>query len=269
MASSSADGTYVQPSIPKFDGHYDHWSMLMENFLRSKEMWLLVEEGVEKLSVMVEPTTAQRVAGFQAEPIAAQKKLHEQQKLNDLKVKNYMFQAIDRGILETILDKSSSMAIWDSMKKYQGSNKVKRAQLQALRKEFEILSMKDGEKVDEYFAITLSIANKMKAHDDQKMDQITVVEKILRSMTPRFNYVVCSIEESNDVTNMSIDELQSSLLVQEQRMKGQQEEEQLLKATNEERIGGSRGRGRWSPRGSVTPTLESPYILIIIRRSSA
>ena len=32
-----ADGNYVQPAIPRFDGHYDHWAMLMENLLRSKE----------------------------------------------------------------------------------------------------------------------------------------------------------------------------------------------------------------------------------------
>ena len=28
---------FVQLTIPHFDGHYDHWSMLMENFLRPKE----------------------------------------------------------------------------------------------------------------------------------------------------------------------------------------------------------------------------------------
>ncbi|KAL5790264.1 hypothetical protein ACOSQ2_005152 [Xanthoceras sorbifolium] len=28
---------FVQPAIPRFDGHYDHWSMLMENFLRRTE----------------------------------------------------------------------------------------------------------------------------------------------------------------------------------------------------------------------------------------
>jgi hypothetical protein len=60
--------------------------------------------------------------------------------------------------------------------KYQGSTKVKRAQLQALRREFEVLGMKDGEKVDEYFSRTLSIANKMKAHGE-RMDQLLIVEK--------------------------------------------------------------------------------------------
>ncbi|CAN4103233.1 unnamed protein product [Withania somnifera] len=29
--------TFVRPAIPRFDGHYDHWSTLMKNFLKSKE----------------------------------------------------------------------------------------------------------------------------------------------------------------------------------------------------------------------------------------
>ena len=69
------------------------------------------------------------------------------------------------------------------------------------------------------------------------MEQTVIVEKILRSMTSKFNYVVCSIEESNNISTMSIDELQSSLLVHEQRMQGQREEEQALKVTNVEKFG--------------------------------
>ena len=71
-------------------------------------------------------------------------------KLKDLKAKNYLFQAIDRSILETIL--------WDSMKKkYQGSSRVKRAQLQALRRDFEVLQMKKGESVTDYFSRTMGM----------------------------------------------------------------------------------------------------------------
>ena len=77
--------------------------------------------------------------------------------------------------------------------------------------------MKEGEKVDEYFARTLTIVNKMKVYGE-KIEQSVIIEKILRSMTLKFNYVVCSIEESNDLSTMTIDELQSSLLIHEQRM---------------------------------------------------
>jgi len=46
----------------------------------------------------------------------AQRKLIEGQKLKDLKVKNYLFQAIDQNIMETILDRDTSNSIWDSMR---------------------------------------------------------------------------------------------------------------------------------------------------------
>ncbi|MCI32124.1 retrovirus-related pol polyprotein from transposon TNT 1-94, partial [Trifolium medium] len=93
--------------------------MLMENLLRSKEYWSLIETGV---------TTAPPNATA------------EQQRL-------------------------ANENIWDAMKhKYQGSTKVKRAQLQALRREFEVLAMKDDESVDDYFSRTLAIANKMTSH---------------------------------------------------------------------------------------------------------
>ncbi|XP_050876637.1 uncharacterized protein LOC127080353 [Lathyrus oleraceus] len=100
-------------------------------------------------------------------------------------------------------------------RKYQGSTKVKRVQLQALRKEFKITAMKDNEFVNDYFARTLTIANKMTAHGE-RLEQITTVEKVLCSTIPKFSYVVYSIEESKDVTILTIDELQSSFLMHEQ-----------------------------------------------------
>ncbi|KAG6476880.1 hypothetical protein ZIOFF_066128 [Zingiber officinale] len=181
--SMAFDNNFVQPVIPHFDGHYDHWSMLMENFLISKEYWPIVE------SVIQVPATDAALTD-----------------------------AIGCPILETILSKETSKDIWDSMKKkYQGSTRVKRAQLQALRRDFETLQMKDGESVTSYCARTMEISNKMRFHGE-KMGDVTNVEKILHSLTPKFDYVVCSIEESKDIDAFSLDELQSSLLVHEQKM---------------------------------------------------
>lgn len=58
---------------------------------------------------------------------------------------------------------------------------------------------------------------------------MTVVEKILRSMTPKFAYILSSIEESNYIDQLSVDALQSSLLVHEQRMPSSSTDEQALK----------------------------------------
>ncbi|GAV67580.1 UBN2 domain-containing protein, partial [Cephalotus follicularis] len=102
--------------------------------------------------------------------------------------------------------KETSRDIGDSMKKkYQGSIRVKGAQLQALRRDFETIAMNDGESVTSYCAITMEISNKMRFHG-KKIDGVTIVEKILRSLTPKFNYVVYSIEESKDINALSLDE---------------------------------------------------------------
>ncbi|KAL6321815.1 hypothetical protein AAG906_035512 [Vitis piasezkii] len=110
---------------------------------------------------------------------------------------------------KTILNKDTTKNIWDSLKQYQGTTR-----------KFEILHMKEGESVNEYFARTLTIANKMKANGDDKGD-VAVVEKILRSMTQRYD-------------TLTIDELQSSLLVHEQCMSSHEEEEYALKITHGE-----------------------------------
>nr|GMD32642.1 Retrovirus-related Pol polyprotein from transposon TNT 1-94 [Ipomoea batatas] len=234
----ATESSFVQPAVPKFDGHYDHWAMLMENFLRSKEYWIVVENEIP---------AAVEGGGASSE---VERKRIEGLKLTDLKAKNYLFQALDRSILETILKKDTAKNIWDSMKqKFQGATRVKNSHLQALRKEFEILEMKIGESVNEYFARTLSIVNKMNANGETKSDA-DVVSKILRSMTTKFNYVVCSIEESKDTSKLTIDELQSSLLVHEQRMNMNSlaEEAQALKISFSDQSN-ARGRGRGSYRG--------------------
>ncbi|KAI5341565.1 hypothetical protein L3X38_009440 [Prunus dulcis] len=90
MAFDKFEENYIQPTIPHFDGHYDHWIMLMENFLRSKEYWSLIETGI------VEPAKGALLMEVQ------QKRLDEHN-FKDLKVKNYRFPAIDQSILDTIL----------------------------------------------------------------------------------------------------------------------------------------------------------------------
>jgi len=217
-------------SIPKFDGDYDHWRLLMENLLRSKEWWHLIEPGYVEPAAGVRETEAEKTA-------------REQLKLKDLKVKNYLFSAIDKNVLRTILQKETSAQLWESLrKKYQGNAKVKRAQLQALRREFEVLEMKDGETITDYFSRVMLVVNNM-SNNGEVMRESQIVEKILRTLTEKFNYIVVSIEESKDIASLSVDELQSSLVVHEQKFRKKvKEEEHVLKVTQEEGFG--RGRGR-------------------------
>lgn len=203
-------------SIPR----YEHWAMLMENLLRSNEWWNLIEEGI------IEPPRGTMLNGQQRTEAA-------ELKLKDLKVKNYLFTAIDKVTLKEITVKSSSKDLWDSMKaKFQGNERVQSAQLQRMQREFEILEMKNGENVKAYLSRVMTAANDMR-NLGEDMPDAKVVEKVLRTLSERFTYVVCAIEELKDIKKLSVDELQASLLVHEQKFKKKEHEDHVLQTTEE------------------------------------
>nr|GEW91104.1 copia-type polyprotein [Tanacetum cinerariifolium] len=181
----------------------------------------------------------------------AEKKKLEELRMKDLQVKHYLYQAIDRLTFEQIMDRSTSKAVWNSMKqRFPGNAKVKRSMLQKLRRDFEVLEMKNIETISDYFGRVLTISNQIRSNGE-KMDDVKIVEKILRTLIDKYLYVVVSIEESKNVDEMSIEELQSTLIVHEQKFKKvDKEDDQALRVeagyspTNR-----GRGRGRFNGRG--------------------
>lgn len=136
-------------------------------------------------------------------------------KLKDLKAKNYLFQSLDKSILKTITQKETSKQLWDSIKmKCQRNARVQRAQLNRHRRNFEVMAMKQGESIADYFGRVMVVANDMGNYGEDITD-VKIIEKILRTLTEKWNYIVCSVEEVKDIDKLSVDALQSSLLVHE------------------------------------------------------
>lgn len=78
--------------------------------------------------------------------------------------------------------------------------------------------MKESEKVEEYFTRVLAFTNQMRGNGEVMADS-KVVEKILRTLSEKFVYVLVSIEESKEIESILLDELQSSLVVHEHKFK--------------------------------------------------
>ncbi|RDY05546.1 hypothetical protein CR513_10606, partial [Mucuna pruriens] len=135
-----------------------------------------------------------------------------------------------------------------------GVDKVKKVPLQTLRGGFESLRLKESESNLDFGNRVMMVVNQIKCYKE-KMEDICVVEKILRSLTIKLDFVVCAIEESKVLELMTVYQLIGSLQAYEERSKRRHEEplEQVLnaKAFLKENGGekNQKGRGRGLSQG--------------------
>ena len=87
---------------------------------------------------------------------------------------------------------------------------MKKVKLQSLCKQYENLSMKNNEKIPDYISRGILITNEMKSCGETLSEE-SIIEKVLRSLTPQFDYIVVAIEHSKYLSTMRIEEMQSSL----------------------------------------------------------
>ncbi|XP_076953008.1 uncharacterized protein LOC143626983 [Bidens hawaiensis] len=179
---------------------------------------------------------------------------------------------IQQGVADQLFSRiagtSTAKETWDTLRiEFQGDSQVKSVKLQGLRRDFENIQMKNGEMIGDYFSRVMSIVSQQQAYGEAVTDK-KIVEKVLRSLSPKFDYVVPSIEVSLDLSTLTPVKLMGSLQSQEERMLGINEEdkadlkndEQALQAMQNARRspadwgrgGGQfrgRGRGRFGERG--------------------
>ena len=90
--------------------------------------------------------------------------------------------------------------------------------LQSLRFEFDGLKIKDSETIEECLNQVVLVVNHLKVNGELVKDQ-RVVEKILWSITQKYESIVVAIEESKDLSTMPIEGLVGSLQSYKLRMK--------------------------------------------------
>ncbi|GAV84464.1 DUF4219 domain-containing protein/UBN2 domain-containing protein [Cephalotus follicularis] len=237
----ASNNNLLQPQLPRFTGkNYHQWSIRIKVLYESQELWSLVENS------LVEPEDQSALTQAQLTELKDNLK-------KDKKALFFIFQDVDEVIFERISSVNSAKEAWDTLyAAYKGEDKIKLVRLQILRCEFDSLRMKDSESVEEFFNRVIALVNQMKVNGEA-MENQKIVEKILKSLTRKFEYIVVAIEESKDLSSLSLESLLGSLQSHELRMK-QFDAPPLEHAFQSQVLshGGNfrgRGRGRHSTRG--------------------
>ena len=98
---------------------------------------------------------------------------------------------------------------------YKSSKKIIVIKFQSLWKEFDTLLMKEGENIQAFFTRVSNIINQIRIYRDMIPD-IKIVQK--RSFIPKYDHIVAVIEESKDLSKVSLTELMVSPQAYEERM---------------------------------------------------
>ncbi|XP_008789836.1 uncharacterized protein LOC103707210 [Phoenix dactylifera] len=202
-------------SVPQLTkDNYKNWCTKMKALLGSQDAWEMVEKGY------VEPEDEATLMENQRQSLRESRK-------KDKKALFLTYQGLDEATFEIVGAATTSRQAWEFLQKaYKGIDKVKKIRLQSLRSDFETLQMKDSESIVDYFTRVIVIVNQLR-RNGKTLTNVRVVEKVLRSLDPKFVFVVAAIKESKDLEEATIEEIMGSLQVYKKKLNRRKEEKPL------------------------------------------
>ena len=189
--------------------NYDYWKSQMSAYLKSidSKTWKVVLKGWEHPVALDKDGNKTVVLKPEEEWTSAE----DEHALANSKALNALFNGVDKNMFRLINKCIVANDAWDILRTaHEGTSKVKSSSIQLLTTKFESLKMKKDETIHDYYMNVLDIANSFDLLGEKLSDE-KLVRKILRSLPKRFDMMVTSIEEAQDISSMQVDELIGSL----------------------------------------------------------
>jgi hypothetical protein len=194
-----SESSFSKVAPPVFDGdNYDLWAVRMEAYLEALDIWEAVEEDYE-------------VPPLPNNPTMAQIKIHKEKKTSKAKARSCLFAGVSKTVFTRIMTLKTPKAIWDYLKEeYAGDERIRSMQVLNLMREFELQRMKESETIKEYSDKLLSIANKVRLLGTNFADS-RIVEKILVTVPERYEASLASLENTKDLSKITLSESHTCL----------------------------------------------------------
>ncbi|GJW66178.1 zf-CCHC domain-containing protein [Tanacetum coccineum] len=204
-----------RPPLFESDG-FIYWKNRFETYVKSKDLdlWHVITDG-DFPPIQFNPETKKdEVVSFHKQNDDLKKKLA---KNNEAKM--VIYNALPRKEYERIFMCQTAKEIWDTLLiTHQGNNQVKANKIDLLVQQYEQFMIPEEESIDNAFAKFNTIITSLKALDEGFSSK-NCVRKFLRALHPKWRAKVTAIEESKNLTTLSLDELIGNLKVYEEVIK--------------------------------------------------
>ena len=158
----------------------------MKNFFHNIGVWNIVETGY------TEP-----VEGIELSSDAV-KELERNRQL-DCKAMYYLNTQVQLHVAKKFIHAKSAKEAWTILvNSNRGAANVRKIRLQELRRQFELAQMKSTESVKDFIGTIKEIVNDMESNGEN-LEEVRVVEKVLRSLTAKFHTKKTVLEATKDL----------------------------------------------------------------------
>ena len=187
--------------------NYTVWAIRMENVLKVHKVWNLVETATED------------------------------DEKNDIAI-GLLFQAIPEALVLQVGELDTAEKVWEAIQAWHvGAERVKEARLQTLMADFDRLTMKDTEKIDDFVG-KLSEISSMCSALGEEIEESKLVKKFLKCLPhKKYVHIVASLEQVLDLKNTKFEDIVGRLKAYEERIRiveDSQDDQSKLMYTNTE-----------------------------------
>ncbi|GJR36858.1 DUF4219 domain-containing protein [Tanacetum coccineum] len=211
-----AHASHKAKNIVSESDSFIYWKNRFETYVKSKDLylWNVITNGNFQPIQQNPETKLDEVIPFKKLSDNFKKKLA---KNNEAKM--VIYNALPRKEYERIFMCNTAKEIWKTLLiTHQGNNQVKDNKIDLLVQQYEEFVISEDESIDNAFARFNTIITSLKALDECYSSK-NYVRKFLRALHSKWRANVTAIEESKDLTSLSLDELIGNLKVHEMIIK--------------------------------------------------
>ncbi|GJX57208.1 zf-CCHC domain-containing protein [Tanacetum coccineum] len=193
-----------------------YWKNRFKTYVKSKDLdlWHVITNGDFQPIEQNPKTKLDEVIPFEKQSDGLKKRLAKNNK-----AKIVIYNAFPRKEYERIFMCNTAKEIWKTLLiTHQGNSQVKDNKIDLLVQQYEQFVISEDESIDSAFARFNTIITCLKALNEGYSSK-NYVRKFLRALHPKWRAKVTTIEESKDLTSLSLDELIGNLKAHEMIIK--------------------------------------------------